>query len=179
MNKKSLFRKIVARSVLLGLQAGAALSFATGFFFMLSVGFWAIAIGVGDGCAIGAALGLVNGLLLAGLICRFFFPYSNTQSSALQRVTQTGSIAVSLLVVALIALFARVVVGADLSFIGKFLALAVPLVGAAAWWASRRVGIWYEALSAAVSPAATQQGLADSTREPSTQSGTEDQMAPD
>ena len=155
MNKKSLFRRIVARSVLLGLQIGAALGFAAGFFFMLSIGFWAIAIGVGDGCAIGAALGLVNGLLLAGLICRFFFPYTYTQSGALRRVTQTGVIGVSLLEAVLLPASIAVASGVDISSVGVFLAIAVPFVGVVAWWASWRVSIWYEALSAA-NPAATQ-----------------------
>ncbi len=156
MSKNVLFCTIVARSVLLGLQAGAVLGFAAGFCFMLSVGFWAVAIGAGVGCAVGAALGLVNGLLLAGLLCRFFFPYRDTQSRALRRVTQAASVAVSLLVTALIAVFVRAVASADLSSLEEFLAFAVPLVGAAAWWASWRIGIWYEALPTAAGPAATQ-----------------------
>ena len=171
MNKRSLFWKIVARSVLLGLQLGAALGFAASFFFMFAIGFWAFVIGVGDGCAIGAALGVINGLLLAGLICRFFFPH--TENSALRRATQTGSVAVSLFVVALITLFARVVAGADLSSLEEFLAIAVPLIGTAAWWASRRVDIWYEALSAA-GPAATQPDIVGGAREPGRQSEAED-----
>ncbi len=132
MNKGTLFGKIVARSVLLGLQAGAALGFAAGCCLTFSLGPLAVVgIALGYGCVLGVVLGLINGLLLAWLICRFFFPY--TQNSASRRVTQIGSVAVSLLVVALIAAFARAVAGADLSFIGKFLAVAVPLVGAAAW----------------------------------------------
>ncbi len=173
MSKNALFRKIVARSVLLGLQLGAALGFAASFFFMFSVGFWAFVIGVGDGCAIGAMLGLINGLLLAGLICRFFFPC--TESHALRRATQTGSVAVSLLVTALVAVFARFVAGADLSFIGEFLAIALPLVGAAAWWASWRVDIWYEALSAAPADSTGDQpGFLEAACGPDTQSETED-----
>lgn len=145
MSKSALFRKIVARSVLVGLQAGAVLGFVAGLCLMFAIGFWAVVIGLGDGCVLGAVLGLVNGLLLAWLICRFFFPY--TQGSALRLVTQTGSVALSLLVTVLITAFISVASGADLSSIGVFLAIAVPLVGVVAWWASWRVNVWYEALS--------------------------------
>lgn len=147
MSKSALFRKIVARSVLVGLQAGAALGFIAGFFLMISIGFWAVAIGLGYGCVLGAVLGLINGLLLAWLICRFFFPYTYTQRGALRRATQTGSIAVSLLEAVVMPASIAAASGVDPSSVGVFLAITTPLIGTVAWWASWRVNVWYEALS--------------------------------
>ena len=151
MNKRFLFWRIVVRSLLLGLQIGAVLGFVASFYFMLSIGFWAVLFGLMYGCALGSAMGLVNGLLLACLICRFFFPY--TASGALRRVTQTGSVAVSLLMTALIA---ALISGGSLPSLRVFSAIALPLAGAAAWWASWRVDIWYETLSKSDAAAAAQ-----------------------
>jgi hypothetical protein len=152
MSKSALFRKIVDRSVLMGLQAGAALGFAAACCLMFSLGFWAVIIGLGYGCVLGAVLGLINGLLLAWLICRFFFPYA--QNSALRRVTQTGSVAVSLLITALAPVLTSADSGADRHSVETYLAIALPLVGVAAWWGSWRVDIWYEALSGSDAEAA-------------------------
>ena len=128
----------------MGIQAGAALSFAASCCLMLAAGFWAFVFGLGYGCILGAALGLINGLLLAWLICRFFFPYTYTQSRALRRATQTASVAVSLLEAVAIPASIAAASGIDLSSIEVFIIIAVPLVGVVAWWASWRVNVWYE-----------------------------------
>ena len=148
MSKRVLFRKIVARSVLMGLQAGAALGLAAGCLLMIPLGFWAAVAGLGYGCAVGAVMGLINGLLLGRFLCRFFPDAQNSgfEDPAMRRAAQTRSIAVSLLVTAPIAAVAVAAPGAKRSFVGEVSAIMLSLVGVAAWWASWRVTRWYEAL---------------------------------
>jgi hypothetical protein len=150
MNKYSLFWKIIGLSLLLGLQAGAILGLAVSLFFALVGGFWVILIGIGYGCALGSALGLVNGILLACLICLFFFP--STRVRGLRWVTQAGSIIISVLITVLLM---RVAVNTYLSFLNQFSVIVLPIVGASSWWASCRVDDWYEEHDVAkVGPAA-------------------------